>query len=70
MKVLKMTKHIAEGLMSVQVMEGQIKFITDVLQSVELNKGQMLSLHEGIYHSVLATKESVFLLRLIKYTNS
>src|SRR5436190_11469532 len=53
----EMTKHTANGHISVQVLEGQIKFTTD-LQSVELNKGQMLVLHEHIPHSVLAIKET------------
>ena len=59
----EMVKHTANGHISVQVLEGQIKFTTD-LQSVELNKGQMLALHERIPHSVLAIKETIFLLTL------
>lgn len=59
----EMTKHTANGIISVQVIEGQMKFTTDV-QSVELNKGQMLALHEHIPHSVLAIKETIFLLTL------
>jgi quercetin dioxygenase-like cupin family protein len=58
-----MIKHKAEGIISIQVLEGQIKFSTD-LQSVELDKGQMLTLHERIPHSVLAIKETFFLLTL------
>jgi quercetin dioxygenase-like cupin family protein len=59
----EMAKHTANGLISIQVLEGQIKFTTD-LQSVELSKGQMLALHERIPHSVLAIKETIFLLTL------
>jgi quercetin dioxygenase-like cupin family protein len=59
----EMVKHTANGHISVQVIEGQIKFTTD-LQSIELHKGQMLALHECIPHSVLAIKETVFLLTL------
>jgi len=59
----EMVKHTANGHISVQVLEGQMKFTTDH-QSVELSKGQMLALHERIPHSVLAIKESVFLLTL------
>ena len=59
----EMAKHTANGHISVQVLEGQIKFTTD-LQSVELSKGQMLALHERIPHSVLAIKETIFLLTL------
>ena len=49
--------------MSVQVLEGRLQFNTDG-KSVELNKGQMLALHERISHSILAQKESIFLLTL------
>lgn len=59
----EMTKHTANGHLSVQVLEGQIKFTTDH-QSIELNKGQMLALHDLIPHSVLAMKETIFLLTL------
>ncbi|HEY4936089.1 MAG TPA: cupin domain-containing protein [Puia sp.] len=59
----EMVKHIAKGLISVQVLEGRLQFNTDH-QSVELNCGQMLALHERIPHSVLAKKETVFLLTL------
>ena len=58
-----MPMHTADGLISVQVLEGQMQFNTD-WRSVELSKGQMLALHEGIPHSVLALKETIFLLTL------
>ena len=56
-------KHTAEGIISVQVLEGQMWFRTD-RQSVELGKGQMIALHERIPHSVRAIKETIFLLTL------
>ena len=59
----EMAKHTAGGIISIQVLEGQIKFITD-LKSVEMGKGQMLALHERIPHSVLAITETIFLLTL------
>jgi len=55
--------HSAAGVISVQVLEGQMRFTTEQ-QTAELNKGQMLALHEGIAHSVLANMETVFLLTL------
>jgi quercetin dioxygenase-like cupin family protein len=58
-----MARHTADGIISVQVLEGKINFITDG-QSVELEKGQMIALHKGEPHSVAAIKESVFLLTL------
>lgn len=62
-KGAEMTRHTADGLISVQVLEGQMQFNTDE-QSVELGKGQLLALHEGIPHSVLAKEETIFLLTL------
>ena len=59
----EMARHIADGIISVQVLEGRIQFITDE-KSVELDKGQMLALHERIPHSVKALAESMFLLTL------
>ena len=57
----EMARHIADGIISIQVLEGQIQFNTD-LQSMKLDKGQMLTLPERIPHSVLALSETIFLL--------
>lgn len=62
-KGAEMSKHSAEGLISVQVLEGQIIFSTDE-RSVEMGKAEMLALHAGIPHSVKATEETIFLLTL------
>lgn len=59
----KMKTHTAAGIISVQILEGKITFNTE-LRSAELSEGQMLALHAGIRHRVLALKESVFLLTL------
>jgi quercetin dioxygenase-like cupin family protein len=56
-------KHIADGIISVQILEGEIIFSTDG-QSVVIKKGQMIALHKGLPHSIKAIKESVFLLTL------
>ena len=56
-------KHTADGIISVQVLEGEIMFNTDD-QSIVLKKGQVIALHKGLPHSVKAIKESVFLLTL------
>ena len=58
-----MSKHIANGIISVQVLEGEI-FFSAANQSVVLKKGQMIALHKGEPHSVAAAKESVFLLTI------
>ncbi|MEJ7828551.1 MAG: cupin domain-containing protein [Segetibacter sp.] len=53
--------HTANGIISVQVLEGHIRFTTEP-ETVELQKGQMLALHKKVPHSVLALKETFFLL--------
>ncbi len=68
-KDAEMAKHSAKGMITVQVMEGLIRFSTDE-QSVELSTGKMIVLHEGIPHSVLAIEESTFLLTLIESVSS
>jgi len=59
----EMARHIADGIISIQMLEGRIQFNTDQ-QSLELNKGQMLALHERIPHSLKAIEEALFLLTL------
>jgi quercetin dioxygenase-like cupin family protein len=59
----EMKTHTAPGIISVQVLEGLITFRTEQ-QTTDLTQGQMLALHKGIPHSVLAREESVFLLTL------
>lgn len=58
-----LAEHTANGVLSIQVLEGEIVF-SAVNQSVVLKKGQMIALHKGEPHSVAATKESVFLLTI------
>jgi quercetin dioxygenase-like cupin family protein len=62
-KDAEMKKHTADGIISIQVMEGQILFTTEK-QSIELESGQMLALHENVPHSLLAKEETIFLLTL------
>lgn len=59
----EMKTHTAPGILSVQVLEGKIRFAT-AQQAAELGAGQMLALHAGIPHSVMAKEESIFLLTL------
>lgn len=62
-KGAEMIKHKADGLISIQVLEGKMQVNTDE-QSVKLGTGQMLALHEGIPHSLRAKKKTIFLLTL------
>lgn len=55
--------HTANGIISVQALEGHIRFTTEQ-KTAELQKGQMLALHKQVPHSVVALKESFFLLTL------
>lgn len=55
--------HTAPGMISVQVLEGEIIFGTEQ-KNATLTEGQMIALHKGVPHSVFATKESTFLLTL------
>ncbi len=55
--------HATNATISVQVLEGSIKFITDE-KTVVLHKSQMIALQPNITHSIEAHEESVFLLTL------
>lgn len=59
----ELKSHKANGVISIQTLEGKINFVTE-MQSVILEKGQMIALEENIIHSVMALKESFFLLTL------
>lgn len=62
-KDAELKTHTANGIISVQVLEGKINF-TAVESTVSMEKGQMIALQEMIPHSVLALAESFFLLTL------
>lgn len=57
----ELARHVADGIISIQVLEGRMQFKTDQ-QSVDLGEGQMLVLHEEIFHSVKAIRQTIFLL--------
>lgn len=59
----EMRTHTAPGVISVQVLEGEITFKTEH-QITKLKEGQLITLHKGVPHSVVAEKESTFLLTL------
>ena len=62
-KGAELKTHTANGPITVQVLEGHIKFQTE-LKVVELRNKQMLTLKEKIPHSVLALEETFFLLTM------
>lgn len=62
-KSAELATHTASGILCVQVLDGEIKFSTNN-QEVVMSKGNMVTLHKDLPHSVYAMKESVFLLTL------
>ena len=56
-------RHAANGVISIQVLEGEIEFSTDA-QSLNLREGQAVALHKDLQHIVKGLKESVILLTL------
>ncbi len=59
----QLPEHKAEGIISVQVLKGHIRFkVGD--DERKLAEGNMLTLHEKIPHSVIAIEESAFLLTM------
>ena len=61
-----MEKHSANGIVSVQVLNGEISFTTEEA-TYNLTKGQMIALHRNVDHSLTAVKESVFLLTMADF---
>lgn len=59
----KLKPHKANGVISIQVLEGKIEFSAG--QQTNLEMGQMIVLQENITHSVKAVTESFFLLTLV-----
>ncbi|MBC7874199.1 MAG: hypothetical protein H7Y01_09400 [Ferruginibacter sp.] len=59
----EMQTHTTQGHLSLQVLEGRMKFTTPG-DSVEIKKGQAVTLHGGVAHSVLAIDETTFLLTI------
>lgn len=55
--------HTANGIISVQVLQGNIQFTAEQTRAT-LDKGQMLTLQANIPHSVLGLEESFFIVTL------
>ena len=62
-KDAELKTHQANGVISVQVLEGRMNFTTQQ-KTVSLEKGQMIALQENVSHSVIALTETFFLLTL------
>lgn len=61
-----MEKHTTNGIVSVQVLDGEVTFNTEA-NSIVLRKGEMIAMHRNVPHSVAATKDSVFLLTVADF---
>jgi quercetin dioxygenase-like cupin family protein len=59
----ELKQHKANGAISVQVVEGKLKFTAEQ-KSITLEKGQMIALDESVTHAVKAITETFFLLTL------
>ena len=62
-KAAEMPPHTADGIISVQVLEGRITFSTGE-RDLYLEAGHMAVLHKNLSHSVKAETDSFFLLTL------
>jgi quercetin dioxygenase-like cupin family protein len=56
-------RHATDSMINIQVLTGRILINTDQ-QSVDLEQGQILTLHKNIIHSAVAIEETFFLLTL------
>jgi quercetin dioxygenase-like cupin family protein len=59
-------EHSTNGVISVQVLDGEINFRTQG-ETHNLTKGKMIALHRNITHEVTAVEESVFLLTVANF---
>ncbi len=59
----------SEGITVLQVIEGFLKFTTE-MQTVELKKGQLLTLHKNIIYTALALEETIILLTVTTNKNN
>lgn len=62
-KDAELPPHKAEGIMSIQVLEGVLEVNTDEL-SVSLSTGQMIAIHKGCNYRAIAIAETIYLLTM------
>lgn len=60
----RMEQHRAEGRISIQTLDGEIRFTT-AERPVELPAGQMLTLERSIPHDIESAVDSAFLLTIV-----
>jgi quercetin dioxygenase-like cupin family protein len=57
----ELPRHVAPGIMSIQVLEGLLQVNTDEL-SATLSEWQMITLHKGSHYRAIAAEETIYLL--------
>lgn len=62
-KAAEMKPHNAKGILSLQVLQGRIRFVIEQ-KNTEMKKGSIVVLHENIFHSITAEEESFLLLTI------
>ncbi len=63
-----MEEHSTNGVVSVHVLDGAIKFDTEA-KSYDVKQGQIIALHRNVAHKVAAQEESVFLLTVADFSD-
>jgi len=62
-KGAEMLPRKADGIMSIQVIEGLLEVNTDEL-SEAISEGKMIAIHKGCNYRVVATEETIYLLTI------
>jgi quercetin dioxygenase-like cupin family protein len=62
-KGAEMIPHDAQGIMSIQVLEGRLDINTDELNTT-LIAGHMIAIHKGCNYRVIAAEETIYLLTI------
>jgi len=62
-KGAELIPHKAEGIMSIQLIEGILQVMTDDL-TCELHRGQMIAIHKDSSYRAVALEETIYLLTM------
>jgi len=67
-KDAELPPHKAEGIMSIQIIEGLMQVMTDEL-SAELHNGQLVAINKHSNYRAVALEETIYLLTISNVTN-
>ena len=62
-KGAELLPHKADGIMTLQILEGNLEITTDELTE-SMDSGHMIAIHKGCNYRVTANEESIFLLTI------